>query len=222
MSTVRIFETAEQAEAAADKLRNGGFRRDTIAVVNPAMGGEAAAVDAAVRDGVMPEVYRRACIQALQRGRSLVAIDAPFGHEQDAVAIMTRAGAVDSEMLPEYSRRDPAPFSDILGMPVLSRSRTTTQLSERQYTFPSWLGLPLLTKTGGAMFGGLSKPKRNWTSSLGLPLLTKGGRPMFGGLTKSKRNWTTSFGFPLLSRNSAPLSSMFGIPPLTRRRGSDD
>lgn len=221
MSTVRMFETTQQAEAAVAKLRNGGFRWDTIRVVEPAMGREGAVVDAAVDDGMIPEVYRQACVGALQRGRALVAIDAPFGHEQAAIDIMAEAGAVDTDMLPAYSRRDPAPLSDLLNLPVLSRSKSTTQLAQKPFTFPSWLGLPLVTRTGQAMFGGLSKSKKNWKYSMGLPLLTKSGGPMFGGLTKPKRNWTSSFGLPLLSRNSAPLSSMFGMPTLTRRRDND-
>ena len=220
MATVRIFESAQQAEAAVSKLRAGGFRRDTIRVIEPGMGNEAA-VERAIDDGVVAEVYRRSCVQALQRGRSLVAIDAPFGHEQDALDILAAAGAVDTEALPAYSRRDPAPFSDLLGIPVLSRSKTTTQLAQKPYTFGSWLGLGLLTKNSAPLFGAVSKRKKNWTSSMGLPLLTKSGAPMFGGLTARKRNWTSSFGLPLLSRNSAPLSSMFGMPTLSRRKNRD-
>lgn len=224
MSTIRLFETEQLAHQAAAKLREGGFRPATISVIAPMAGREAAIVEAAVEAGTIPGNHANVCREALQRGRHVLSVETPFGFEQDAIDILEDSGAVDTGSLPAYLPDDAAPLSDLLGIPVLSQSRTTTQLARREYIFPSWLGLGLSSKKAAplsSMFGmkTLSKEKRPWNSSFGLPLLTKSSGPTFGfkALTKEKRPWTSSFGFPLLSKNSAPLSSMFGIRLLSRR-----
>ena len=229
MSTVRLFESEHQAEGAAARLVEAGFRQQTISVISPAAGQEEAAVQSAVASGALPGSHRRVCVDALRRGRHIVTIEAPFGHEQEAIDILTAGGAVETDSLPAYSLYDPTPLSDFLGIPVLSSSRTTTQLAQRRFTFPSWLGLGLTSKKAAplsSMIGlkPLSQPKRPRTSSFGLPLLTKSGGPTFGfkAIISPKRGWSRSFGLPLLSKNSAPLSSMFGIPLLTRRDREGD
>lgn len=217
MSTVRMFETKQHADAAVDKLVSEGFRRNTMSVITPGGGAERANIDAAVRHGHVPGSDVNACIDALARGRTIIALDAPFGYQGLAYDVLDAAGAVDSDMLPEYSPRNPSPLSDFLGMPTLTAGRTTTQLSKGGTTFSVSLSKKSAPSSSFGM-STLSKPKKNWTTSFGLPMLTKSQGPSFGfkTLSSSQGGWTRSFGLPLLSRNSAPLSSMFGLRVISK------
>jgi len=229
MLTVRLFESEREAQAGAARLIEEGFPRDSVSVISASPGSESVVVAEAKRSGRLPGSHAEACTAALKRGRAIVTVAAPFAHELQAIELLEASGAVETETLPVVSPRDPSPFSDFLGLPVLSRSRTTTQLARKPYTFPLWLGLGLTSRKAAplsGMFGlkTLSRPKRPWTSSFGLPLLTRSSGPVLGlkAISTPKRPWTSSFGLPLLSRNSAPMSSIFGLPLLTRRHRSDD
>ena len=218
MSTVRMFETEQHARDAAAKLEQGGFRKESISVIGAMPGQEDDAVSAAIDQGRLSGSLRGSCVAALRRGRSIVTVDAPFGAEADAIDILEGAGAVDSGEVSRYSNYDPTPLSDMFGIPVLSNSRSSVQLSHR-LTFPVRLSnkaTPL-----SSMFGmkTLTAPWRNKTSSLGFPMLTKSGGPVFGvKLRTPKKGWNRSFGIGLLSSNATPLSSMFGMRTISRKK----
>lgn len=228
----RIYETEENARNAVSLLAQEGFPDDAVRLVTPTPGEEEETIDAAVRDGYLPGRFLSLGIQGLREGRSIVGVKAAFGFGQTAVATMERAGPVDSGRLPSYIVRNPSPFSDFLGIPVLSRVRPKptlarsdfalfgfAQLINRPAPLSSLFGLPTLTRTGTR--------RREWRRSFGFPLLIRSAAPLSSlfripTLTRTgtrRREWTRSFGFPLLSKNPAPLSSLLGIPTLI---GTDD
>lgn len=90
-----------------------------------------------------------------------------------------------------------APFSDLFGIGTLCEG-------------PSFLSriFPTQTKSGYSFLG---MPNLSNKAAM-IPLSTKSG--------KTGEQWRSSFGFPLLSSNPAPLSSLLGIPPLSRHQGA--
>ncbi len=214
---VRIYDSEDAARSAAAKLANAGFGTHRVLVASEHSGQEAAAVRSAVQDGLLPGSQAAFCIQNLAKGRSLVAVVAPFGYSLEAIEIMESSGAVDVDKMPRHvATRDPAPLSEALGIQTVVDFVPMTELTSSSWSLSGVFGMPLLTKNqrGKAR---LSKQKRPWNSSMGLPVLTRNQRGK-ARLTTPKRPWNWSLGFPLLSNNPAPLSSLFGIPTLTKRR----
>ena len=214
---VRIYDSEESARSAAAKLADAGFGTQRVLLASELAGQEAAAVRSAVRDGLLPGSQASFCTQNLAKGRSLVAVVAPFGYSLEALDIMESCGPVDVDKMPRHvPSRDPSPLSDALGFPTVVDFVPMTDLTSSSWSLSGVFGLPLLTKNqrGKAR---LSSPKRPWNSSMGLPVLTRNQRGK-ARLTTPKRPWNWSMGFPLLSNNPAPLSSLFGIPTLTKRR----
>ncbi|WP_162906507.1 hypothetical protein [Algihabitans albus] len=157
-----------------------------------------------------------------------MAVATNFGFAQQAIEIMENCGAVDSDSLPAYYPRNPSPFSDLLGLPTLSRAAPVSELKSASWFFSSLFGFGLLSRKAAplsSLFGMkvLSDSKREWRSSFGLPLLSNNPAPLSSSvgmrtLSARKRSWTRSFGFPMLTRNPAPFSSLLGIGTLIRRR----
>ncbi|MGP9819052.1 hypothetical protein ACTZWW_03465 [Salinarimonas sp. NSM] len=188
---------------------------------------DAAAVRAAVADGYLPGALSRAYVGLLEAGAVVVSVKAPFGEGAAAEAIVRDADGC--EPAPEAPPpRNPAPFSTGFGIPVLTRTRSRTELIPK-WSFSDFLGIrvlsgnraPLSRALGMATLSG--KPAERKSTSFGLPLLAGGAAPLsssFGLSTLStpKRAWETSFGMPLLTRSAAPLSSLLGLPVLTRKQ----
>ena len=225
--TVRWYDTEERAREAARALEDDGFRADSICVVAPVSGGEEEAIDRAIRDDAFPGSCRTAAIRALGRDRYAVSVIAPFGHGLVARRILDDFGPVDTDSVPAYSAANPAPFSEMLGIAVLSDARPMVDLPQRNsYTFGSFLGMGLLSGKAAPLSSLLGMPTASrgpGESSFGMRLLSSNPAPlssMFALKTVSapKKDWVSSFGFPLLSRNPTPLSSLFGIPVLRKER----
>ena len=236
--TVRIFESEAAARDAAAKLSEAGFGKHRVLSGEPGVAAETgmaspppdpeAMVRAAIADGLLAGRHISVCVRNLQRGRSLVAVATNFGFAGQAIAIMESCGAVDSASLPAYYPRDPSPFSDLLGIPTLSRAAPVSELKSASWFFSSLFGLGLLSRKAApfsSLFGMklLSEQKRDWRSSFGLPLLSDNPAPLSSAigmrtLSTGKGQKTRSFGLPLLSRNPAPLSSFLGLGTLIRRR----
>ena len=225
--TVRWYDSEERAREAARALEDDGFRADSICVLAPVSGGEEQAVDRAILHDAFPGGCRTAATRALREGRHVVSVDAPFGHGVVARRILDEHGPVDVDSVPACSTRNPAPFSEMLGLPVLSDARPMLALPKRNsYTFGSFLGIGLLSGKAAplsSMFGMPTGSRGPGESSFGMSILSSNPAPlssMFALKTVSapKKDWTLSFGFPLLSRNPAPLSSLFGIPTLLKKR----
>jgi hypothetical protein len=193
LMAVRIYGSEANAREAARKLVEAGFRKDLVHVLTPDSGGEQA-VRAAVSAKKLPASHLKSALAALGNGRSIVSVPLPY-YGQETLEILDSCDPVEMDSLPASQLpNDPAPFSEMLGIPVLTKNRgASTQLLNSGPSFKSFLGLPLL-----------SKPKSK-TTSFGLPLLTK---------PKSK---TTSFGLPLLSKPKSKTTS-FGLPLLTKSK----
>lgn len=225
--TVRLYDSEERAREAARALVDDAFRADSICVLAPVSGSAEEAVDRAIRDDAFPGSYRTTAIRALGRGLFVVSVDAPFGHGVVARRILDQCEPVDTESVPPYSAGHPAPFSEMLGLPVLSDAHSMIELPQRNsYTFGSFLGIGLQSSKAAPLSSVLGMPTASrgpGERSFGMSLLSSNPAPlssMFALKTVSapKKDWTLSFGFPLLSRNPAPLSSLFGIPTLLKKR----
>ncbi len=183
---VRMYETSQQAEAAANKLREWGFREDLINVVTPALpSGDFAA---AIMAGYVLKRDALVYAEGVRRGRSLVSVRAPFGKGRVAIDVLDRLGPVDSgvpdepaDHLPGWD--DAAPFSSAFWMPTKARDATP---------FSSFWVLPVVTRKG-----------RTLGERLGLPEVSNSSAPI-----------QTSLGMPLLSRKVAPLSELLKLPLL--------
>jgi hypothetical protein len=103
-------------------------------------------------------------------------------------------------------RRNPAPLSTMLGWPLLKKhpraqGRAADPIWDEAAPLSSALRLPVLVRP--EELGGTGARPENLAPS----------RPWFGGLTSHR---FALFGEPRPSRNPAPLSSLFGLPTLTR------
>ncbi len=219
---VRMFDTHENASAAAAALQRAGFTdlhsvagQGTAAKGAGARKGAAASASmsfdnivALIAMGNILKSEARGYAEGVSRGKSLVIVHPPFGRAVRAIKIMNQFGAIDSgadEPIHRPNSWDEAtPMSCALGMPVLikddpapfSRFWGLSPLAGNSFSLSSLLGMRLL-----------SNPKSNWTSSFGFPLLS---RP--------KSNWTTSFGLPLLSKSQGGWTKSFGLPLLTKKQ----
>lgn len=191
---VRMYANEQNARDAAAKLVKAELvAEQNVLVLTPGSGGADEVVQAAVRDRKLPNSHARAAVDALRQGRSVVSVPMPY-EGKAALEIMDSCGSVDTQALPKYYFHDPTPFSDLLGLKVLTEGESSARLlSGDTYMFRSFLGLPLLKKSSGTK-----------NTSFGLPLLAK---------PASKKN--SSFGLPMLSKNGTPLSSMLGLKLLT-------
>ena len=223
---VRMYETEESARAALDNLTAAGFLADEVLLLNSP---DAAAAEAAIQDGLLRAgSLAEACWTGLQNGRSIVSVKAQFGRAQIATAALQACGPVDTDLIPEYVSVPAAPFSMLMGMPVLTDSRSDSGLARSDFTLSGLFGMRLLSHNATPLsslfrirtISGSRGPRKR---SFGLPLLSGNSAPLSSmfripTLKRSRRAWRTSFGFPLLSRNPAPLSTFLGIRPLTRRK----
>lgn len=225
-TVLRIFPSEQKAREAAGLLAEEGFGNVAVFTPEGVAGAEEQAVRSAVRDGRLAGSHSGVCIRSLQRGRSLVAVPTRFGQGRAAIDILESCGAVETESIPSEIPRNPSPFSDFFGIPVLSKFSPSTDLSIIEYTFgrprsirnpapfSSLLGLKTLTAS-----------KRGKGTSL-LPQLIRNAAPfssLFGlkTLSRSTSKSQSSFGLPLLSRNPTPLSSLFGLRVLSKKEKHD-
>lgn len=210
---VRMYDTEERARDAVTKLKEGGFRDDLILELSPGSAQSvASAIVAGRRMGHLAGFYA----ERVERGRSLVAIEAPFGKGQLATEIMDRCGPVDQDLRqpddPVQTKwRQAAPLSAALGWPVLSRNKP----SPLSYA----LGIPTISRKAFYLTSKLANPNFSLSSMLGLPLLSRNPAPlssMLGLPLLSRWAKSSSFGMKLLSNDPAPLSSALGMRTLSR------
>jgi hypothetical protein len=121
--------------------------------------------------------------RSAEKGHAVVVVDAFFGQGQFLGDVLNQAGPVDPSDLPVLKSRNPTPFSNFIGMPVLStRGRSYFkafgELTGSNFSFSSKFGMKLLSNNPAPL-----------SSMLGLKTVTQ-----------RKSNWTKSFGFPLLTR----------------------
>jgi len=220
---IGLYRSEPAAEAADAALAADGFgdRR----VIRPGEDGVAIA-RAAADDGWLPPGLARVYGRLLAEGACVVAVRPPFGEGAAAEAIVRRSEGYEAPPEPPPPR-NPAPFSTAFEIPVLTRSRSHTELMSK-WSFSDFLGLRLLSEKPAPLSSGLglatrAEPSARKSTSFGMPLLSSKAAPLSDGVgfptrTAPKRPWTTSFGMPLLSRNPAPLSGFLGLPTLTRKQ----
>ncbi len=223
--TVRMYETELAARQAANELHQNGFAEDSIALLVAPNDGEGE-VRTAVDAGQLPGSHAALSARALQRGRSVVSVNAPFGRGAFALEILDRFSPVDTDQLPDYYPRHGDLLSQVLSLPTLTGDRYVPwrEPKRSKFRFSKWLlGMPLLTSSSLQVLPGktILSSRGPWRRSFGMPLLTSSSLQVLPGkaIISSRGPWTRSFGMPLLSRNPAPLSSMLGMPLLT---GEDD
>lgn len=226
-SVVRIFETEEAAKAASEKLLKVRLTEHKILVASALAGQEEAAVVSAVNDGFLPGGHGAVSLKHLREGRTLIAVNCPYGRARQATEILEGSGSVHNDTLKDYVPDSPDLFSDLAGVPTLVNARASDSLTSHSFSLSSMFGLPLLARAASplsSLFGlkPVSASKGSKTTSFGLPLLSRNAAPlssMFGLKTVMSKKQTSDWGaggMPMLSDNPSPLSSTFGVPTLTK------
>jgi len=150
----RMYQTEAQARDAVNKLVEGGFAEETIVLLSPdaaGVGDSALEMARSVLPAEVPGHHAIVYARGLERGQSLVLVDAPFGWGEIARNILVDCGPVSAGP-PRLPARRPAPFSDLIGFPTLSTrgrsyfSRVLPELTGPGYSFSSKVGLPLLSR----------------------------------------------------------------------------
>jgi hypothetical protein len=186
----RTYETLEKARAAVGLLRANQFVEEAIQLVPP--GGKL--------PSDLPTGHDVAYARRLVVGSCVVLVRAHFGQGELALQALNGAGPEDPAGIPMVKARNPSPFSDLFGLPTLSRrrvsflSRVFSPRTRADWAFSSLLGMKLLSGKGAP-----------FSSLLGLKLLSSNPTPLSSllglkTLSAPKRSWEKSFGFPLLTR----------------------
>lgn len=220
----RLYDSEDAARAVVDALFAGGFASDDVVAIYPSSEDAEALVDHAVDRGAILSGLRNSLKAALARGRSVVCARAAYGYGRFAEVTMGR-GAVDDDTVVDYIPNDPAPFSDLIGMPVLSAdSKSYTSLSSfdgrssfgfkmisnNPTPLSSLFGMKLLSSRTGSIARGTAVERMSGnpaplSSMIGLKLLTS---------SKGARGSSVE----RMSRNPAPFSNFFNLRLLSRKR----
>lgn len=223
MTYIRMYATEQQARDAVGKLREEGFPEDTMLLVTPSADGTNVTVDnlkAAISAGFMVGGVASLYAQEVARGHSLVVIRPAFGFAQAALNILDSCEPLETPFLKKYEPE----VTDGRGTPLSAFFQWRVLRPNEPAPFSDFLGLPLLTeKQGGKCeaVGKLSGPMIDL--SFGFRILSDKAAPfssLLGLKTLLDRpaSWRSSFGLPLQSRNPAPLSSFFGLPLILDQR----
>jgi len=180
--TIRVYATAEQAQAAMAELVGEGFAEDSIRVLKAMPGQESDLVAASAHEGFLDETQTRSWVKNLQDGNAIVAVKAPLYKGQLAEDVLDGHSPLSADV-PESGRSGGAPMSDWLGMPAVINRPSKTRLigSIHNQSF----GINLLSSNPAplsSLFGMklLANPRSNTTlsrdpaplsSKLGMPLL---------------------------------------------------
>lgn len=236
---VRVYRTEPQARAAVARLKELGFAEDSIHLLAPVSEEDAAsarAVSRAVRAGFLLQDRADRYADHVQQGGSLVAVRAPFGSGQRAADCLDALDPIDTGLehptsgvswdlaaplssglrAPVLWRDQPAPFSWLVGGPLLSAGRTFEskfpELTSPDWSFSSRIGLRPLSPRQAPWSSLSGKSGPSWTRSLGMPLLSAHPTPFSARL---------GLGFligPLRLDQPAPFSAFLGVATLSRGR----
>lgn len=228
---LRIYPSEQDARDVGAKLATARFENHSVFLASEHQGRAAASVEEATQAGKLPERKIQICTRSLEQGRSLVAVEVPFGLGQPALDILDSAATVDTDVLNRYYRDDAAPLSELMCIPVLSDYSPSTGLKSSNWSLSSLFGFGLLSRNPAplsSMTGmkPLSAPKKK-TSSFGMALLSNNATPLSSllgmkAISAEKKSEHSNFGLPYLSENPAPLSSLLGMKTLTDSRSSLD
>ncbi|MEO0421345.1 MAG: hypothetical protein AAF184_03350 [Pseudomonadota bacterium] len=216
MPIARLYETEQQAQDAAQKLRDE-FPYSNVHLITPSSGGDAAATLVGARF----EAEQAAAYAAeVAQGRSLVATSPDFGSGARTSALLEEFGPI-AMAVPAKSTRTRGnarytPFSDLIGAKLLtSNTRQAWWFTEDQIKRPdvTSLGIPRLQSNYNLSFG-IPRLQRKYNWSFGIPRLQRNYNLSLG-IPRLNRNYNLSFGIPRLNRN---YNLSFGIPRLIYNR----
>jgi hypothetical protein len=184
----RLYESRDTAAAAAQALLTSRFDRFTEVHVFTGEPAPEALVDAMTRAFILKS-HAHTLADQVRRGAALVTVHAPFGTAVAAMGILESFGPVGAGV-PDFTEpplawdeaaplssalhlavlaRQSGPYDGYGGMPLLTRSQSTTSGA---------LGLPELTRSSGSYRGVtglplLSNKATPLSSMIGLPVLTR-------------------------------------------------
>ncbi len=184
----RMFADAATAARAADELREEGFN-DIFVVNSPGADVPQSAIAAQIAEGRVYLGDARIYASGVAAGHSLLTVHAPFGSGKIVESILDAHGPIESGM----PRVAPVSMWDEAA-PLSSVLAMPTVIDDPD-PMSRVMGIPPLTGSDCSLSG-----------AIGLPLLAEGDMP--------DNRW----GFKFLSDNPAPLSSMLGLPVLTKDR----
>jgi hypothetical protein len=193
---VRMYASPEQAKRAVERLRHWGFEQELISLVTasstpPPNAPASAASDDPVLSSILAayvlKAHAKVYAAEVHQGRALVAIRPPFGTGGYAEEFMDDCDPVESALVIE--RGDSMPLWD------------------EAAPFSSALGIPVLVRAT-APFSAF------WV----LPVVTRKLKSLGAavGIPEVIRSPWYLFGEPKLSHSGTPLSSMLGLPLLTK------
>lgn len=222
----RLFESEQTASDAVDKLVAGDVPRDSIAVLGASQGDTSASIDAAIEQGVVMSGHRGALQKALSNGRSIVSVSPEYGRGRFVEITLEQSGAVDTRSLPDYLPDAAAPFSDFLGLPVLTSGKSHLTLfdfdgtssfglrflSKKAAPLSSMFGLKVLSSGKGSVAKGSAVESMSGTPA---PLSSKLGLKL---LSSKKNKSSDGSSVTRMSSNAAPFSAFLGLPVLTKRK----
>ncbi|MEE4184405.1 MAG: hypothetical protein V2J12_01420 [Gammaproteobacteria bacterium] len=180
--SIRVYATAEQAQAAVAELVQEGFSQDSIRVLQAMPGQESDLVEASVYQGFLDESQAKSWVKSLQDGQTIVSVKAPLYKGQLAEDVLDDHGPLTTG-IPDAGRSGAAPMSDWLGMPAVinrpSKTRLIGSIHNQSFGFKllssnpaplsSLFGMKLLSSSRSNTT--LSRNPAPLSSKLGMPLL---------------------------------------------------
>jgi hypothetical protein len=229
LMTARLFKSVGPARDAAEALISAGY--DDV-VVLPATSAAASAPDdgedaaatvpavdtaTAVRAGRMLGEHADFYLSRLTDGRALVVAMPPFMDSRRAEEILNSHGPLPDSHLPPSKPFVPlseqaAPFSALLGLPVLSKSETP---------FSDLLGFGFKEEGPSHLSRWFPPLAPDFTFSSKIGMGFKASKDTFFSMsTRSDRleGKDSSFGMGFKASTETPFSSMLGLPLLTKRK----
>ncbi|MTV33213.1 hypothetical protein GJ654_19720 [Rhodoblastus acidophilus] len=229
----RLFAAEEQALAAVDAVKHKFADRE-INLVTPASAESPDLEALIVKGGVKPE-HAPAYAEAVRQGNFVLTLRTSWGIAKDVVARLgdhePLAPIVAETEHTSYvtpGEDNPAPFSALLGLPVLEEFKSNIELVDHPAPLSDLLKLPVLSNIGPfstlihlGPFSGLINNPTPLSSALRLPVLVD-----FQAMARNSKPWATllhigpfstllNIGpFSGLINNPTPLSSALRLPVL--------
>jgi hypothetical protein len=199
----RMYDSFERANEAVHELRTNRFDRfDEIHVVTlqgatgaDSLGPDAStdAIVAALMKAYVLKAHAKVFAEGIRRGGTLVTVHAGFGTAAAAIAVLDRHGPIDSGVADATD--PPIPWDEAA---PCSYVLNMPVLLDDSATFSRFWNVPPLLKSGATT-----------SSALGIPQTIDSSAP-FSGTTNVH----------LISNKPALLSSMLGLPVLTKPRAA--
>lgn len=237
----RIFDEGDQARDAARKLEAAGYEVSRTFVLAPAPAPDTAPAEEETDANAAPAVasgtvmsaeelveqvgpagelsITRAilCVRALENGKAVVIVGAPYGYVVLANSIMDGCGAAPADIMDTARPDNPSPFSDFIGMPCLE-NRLSFLSGERPLLDSGWTLFPLKLRNKLTFDVKLIDNPAWLSSKLGLKTLKTDKPRTFNVKLVDNPAWLSSkLGLKTLSRDK-PLRTRFGFSLLTNQQ----